>query len=160
MLSTAEIHPILVHFPIVLIVLLAAMDAVAWLRGVALTGRGAYATMSAATAALAGIFAVLTYMFGDIAAEIAMSNGVPDAMIETHEGAGTTAAALLGIWALFRAYAWWRRVSLEGGRAAGVVAVETALFALVVVTAYFGGQLVYEHGVNVASAAASSAASL
>jgi uncharacterized membrane protein len=47
---------------------------------------------------------------------------------------------------------WWRRVSLDGGRKWAVVATEIAGVFLIVTTAYFGGQLVYELGVNVARA--------
>jgi uncharacterized membrane protein len=153
MISLAHIHPMIVHFPIVLIILLVISDAVAMLRGVPLSGRGAYAISSSAFAVLAGVFAALTAMMGDMAAEIAVGNGVPNALIEPHEDLGSNTAIALGAWALIRAFLWWRGTELAGKRVLGVVAVEAALCGMVLVTAYFGGQLVYDHGVNVSIAA-------
>jgi len=46
--------------------------------------------------------------------------------------------------------AWWRRFPLAGGRGWIWFLVSVAGVALVIVTAYFGGDLVYRLGVNVA----------
>lgn len=150
--SLALIHPMIVHFPIVLIVLLMLADGVALMRGIPLSGRGGYASVSAAVAVLAGISAVVTAVFGSIAAQIAMSRGIPESVIETHETLGTTTAIAIGSWALIRAAFWWRGTEIAGRRVLGVAAVDLAIFAIVTATAYFGGQLVYDHGVNVMAA--------
>lgn len=144
-----HIHPMLVHFPIVLAILLVGIDAVALWRDVPLDGRGTYAGFSLTTALLAGISALVAMGFGDLAMEYAVAHGVPEGLMETHEGLGTTTALLLGAWAVLRLFAWWRRMPLGGGRKVGVVAVDAALVLLILVTAWYGGSLVFEHGVNV-----------
>lgn len=63
-----------------------------------------------------------------------------------------TATAFV-IWAAVRAFLWWRDIRLSGRLAAAVPALEFLGAALVMTTAYCGGQLVYELGVNVAHAA-------
>ncbi len=150
MLPIEQIHPVVVHFPIVFFLSLAALDAVALLRSVPIDGRGCLANLSAGLAVLAGAAAVAAYAFGDAALDVAISRGVPELRLETHEGFGTTTAALLAAWGLLRGLVWWRRVALGRGRTAAVVAVQAALAVLLVATAYYGGQLVYELGVNVA----------
>lgn len=146
-----QFHPMFLHFPIVLIVVLAAFDLTALARGIPLGGRTTYATIAAALAVATGIAAALTAMLGDVALDIAQSRGFPPGLFETHEDMGWNAAIALGLWAAIRALLWWMRTPLEGGRKAAVGAVDTALVLFVVAVAYFGGQLVYEHGVNVAT---------
>lgn len=153
MIPLEHLHPMILHFPIVLILLLLAVDATALLRGVALSGTGCYAIASTGLAVLAGVSAAVTAMLGDMAAEIAVARGVPAALIETHEDIGSNTAIALGVWALLRALLWWRDIDLSGKRVLGVVGVEAVLCGMILVTAYFGGQLVYDHGVNVMHAA-------
>ncbi len=149
MISLEHIHPILVHFPIVFILTLATFDLIATLRGAPVTGRSAIGSVSAGLAVLAGAFAVVTYFFGDMALEIAEGHGFHSEIAEIHEGLGTTTAVVFGIWALVRAFLWWRDTRLTGGVAAIVPVLEVLGAALVVATAYYGGQLVYDLGVNV-----------
>lgn len=151
MIPIEQFHPILLHFPIVLIMLALAIDGVALARGIPLSGRGTYANFSLAIVVLAGLAALATAVMGDVALEIAVDRGVPPALLESHEGLGTATAWLLAGWAALRALAFWRQVPLSGARAGGVVLVELALVGLIVATAYLGGSLVYEHGVNVAA---------
>jgi len=153
MIPLEHLHPMILHFPIVLIILLFISDAVALWRGVPLSGRGTYAVVSAAIAVLAGVSAAVTAMLGDVAAEIAVSRGVAASLIEPHEDLGSTTAIVLGAWAALRAFLWWRGVDLSGKRVLGVVSTDVAICALVFATAYLGGQLVYDHGVNVVTAA-------
>ncbi len=148
-----QFHPMILHFPIVLIMVLAAMDLIAVFRGIPLGGRETYASITTALAVATGAAAVVTAMFGDMALEIAQTRGFPLALFETHEELGWNAAIVFGVWALVRAALWWRQVPLEGGRKWGVGAVDVALVLFVTSVAYFGGQLVYEHGVNVLASA-------
>jgi len=150
MIPAEHLHPMILHFPIVLAFLLLAIDAIALWRGISLDGKGTYAGFSLATATLAGVTAILTMMAGDMALEIAAARGIPDALTETHEGLGSTTAVLIAIWAALRLLARWRGFSLDGGRKLVVVAVEAILVVLIIATAWFGGALVYQHGVNVA----------
>jgi uncharacterized membrane protein len=153
MIPLQQIHPILVHFPIVFFLTLAAFDVVASLRGVRVTGRSGVATVSFGLAALAGIFAAVTFYFGSVALEIAETGGFRSSVAEIHEGLGGLTATVLTGWALLRAIAWWRDIRLTGGKAALVPAIEVAGALLVIATAYYGGALVYDLGVNVAHAA-------
>jgi uncharacterized membrane protein len=153
MLPIAQLHPIAVHFPIVFFLTLAAFDTVALVRGAAISGRSCTASISAGLAVLSGLSAILTYFSGDLAYDVAVSSGVAAAALETHESVGTWTAIFIVIWSLPRSYAWWREVSIEGGRKTAAVVIEIAGSLLIVVAAYFGGQLVYELGVNVTRAA-------
>ena len=63
-------------------------------------------------------------------------------------------AVAFTVWAIVRLVAWWRNASLRGGGAFGLVLVELVGAALVIATAYYGGQLVYDLGVNVNQAMA------
>jgi len=154
MISIAHIHPMLVHFPIVFFLCLAVLDTIATLRGVPVTGRGGIGNVSTGLALLAGLFAIATYIFGDMALELAEAGGFHSDVAEIHEGLGAATAAAFAIWALVRVAAWWRNSSLRGGGAVLLSLVELAGAAVVVATAYYGGQLVYDLGVNVAQAAA------
>jgi uncharacterized membrane protein len=152
MLSLQHIHPILVHFPIVFMITLAVVDLVAAARGKIITGRGAVGNLSVGLALAAGAFAVAAYFFGDMALEIAESGGFHSDIAETHEALGETVAVAFAIWGLIRLGLWWRDLRFGGG-AFAVALVEIVGAALVVVTAYYGGQLVYDLGVNVMHAA-------
>src|ERR1051325_6361559 len=154
MLSLAHIHPMLVHFPIVFFLSLAVLDSIATLRGVPVTGRGGIGNLSTGLALLAGVFAVVTYIFGDMALEMAEASGFHSQVAEIHEGLGEATAAAFAIWAIVRMVAWWRNANLRGGSALLLSLVELAGAGVVMATAYFGGQLVYDLGVNVAQAAA------
>jgi uncharacterized membrane protein len=152
MTSIAHIHPMLVHFPIVFFLTLAVLDTIATLRGIPVTGRGAIGNVSTGLAMLAGLFAIVTYVFGDIALEAAEAGGFHNDIAEIHEGLGEATAAAFAIWAVVRAVAWWRNAKLSGGGALALSLVELAGAAVVLTTAYYGGQLVYNLGVNVATA--------
>lgn len=153
MLSMQHIHPILVHFPIVFFITLAAVDLVAAARGKVITGRGGLANLSLGLALAAGAFAIGAYFMGDAALEFAESSGFHSDIAETHEALGEATAAAFAIWAVIRLGLWWRDLRLSGGGAILVSLVEVAGAALVITTAYYGGQLVYDLGVNVAHTA-------
>lgn len=154
MIPIQHIHPMLVHFPIVLVLLLALFDAVATLRGVSVTGRTAAGNASTGLAVLAGAFAVASYVFGDMALEYAEAGGFHNDLAEIHESLGLASAVAFGIWAVLRLVAWARNTKLQGAPAALLSLVELAGAGLIVATAYYGGKLVFGLGVNVASAAA------
>jgi uncharacterized membrane protein len=148
-----HIHPILVHFPIVFVLTLAALDVVATVRGNIVTGRGALGNVSSGLAILAGGFAIVTYVFGGIALDVAESGGFHSDIAETHEGLGEFTAIAFAVWAVIRLVMWWRDVRMNPALSGIVSLVEIAGAILVIATAYYGGQLVYDLGVNVAHAA-------
>jgi uncharacterized membrane protein len=151
MMTIAHIHPMLVHFPIVFFLSLAILDTVATMRGVSVTGRGAIGNVSTGLALLAGLFAIVTYVFGDMALEFAEAGGFHSDIAEVHEGLGEATAAAFAIWAIVRVVAWWRNAHWRGGGAALLTLVELLGAVIVVTTAYYGGELVYNLGVNVAA---------
>ena len=153
MLAVQHIHPILVHFPIVFFISLAVVDLFATLRGRITTGRGALGNLSTGLAVASGAFAVVAYFFGDMALEFAEDGGFHSDIAEIHEGLGETTATLFAVWALIRIGLWWRDLRLTGTSALLVSLAEVAGAVLVIATAYYGGQLVYDLGVNVAHAA-------
>jgi uncharacterized membrane protein len=153
MIPVQHIHPILVHFPIVFILCLAAFDLLATARGHVITGRGAAGNLSTGLAVLAGGFAVVAFLFGGMALDIAESGGFHSDVAEIHEGLGTTVAVAAAVWGLARLVLWWRDLRF-GRTVAGLVSlVEIGGAGLVLATAFYGGQLVYDLGVNVAHAA-------
>lgn len=150
-----HIHPIIVHFPIVFVVTLFALDLFAALRGRAATGKGdAFTTTSTVNAVGAGAFALLAMAVGDVAAEIAEGKGLSATVaqfLETHEALGSATAILIAVWAFIRGWFWYKDRRVSGAGAWALVGVDAAILALVVATAWFGGNLVYEYGVNVAA---------
>ncbi|MGB7302270.1 MAG: DUF2231 domain-containing protein [Burkholderiaceae bacterium] len=149
MLPMEQIHPLVVHFPIVFIWILAVFDAAALWRGGFTHGRSAASNVSTGLAVSAGLFAALAFIFGDLALDIAKDNGVAAQLLETHEELGHWAAGTLAAWAVVRSVLWWRKSTFGVASGITIVTIEFALAGLIVATAYFGGQLVYEYGVGV-----------
>jgi uncharacterized membrane protein len=152
MIPIEQFHPLIVHFPIVFMLTLAVFDTSFALRGTAIGGRGGVANVSAGLAVCAGLAAALAFIFGDIAMDIAIAAGTPAARLEMHEELGKITALILLFWAVVRGVFWWQKTSLAGKRAMAIVGIELGLAALIVTTAYFGGQLVYDFGIGVAKA--------
>jgi uncharacterized membrane protein len=152
MLAIQHIHPILVHFPIVLMITVLVIDVCAALAGRSVTTRSALGTVSTFVALACGGFAIAAWVFGGIALDFAEAGGFSSDIAETHEGLGEFTAFAFLIWGVIRLALWLRNREL--GRATIIVpAVELAGAVLVSATAYYGGLLVYELGVNVTKAA-------
>ncbi len=150
MLPLEQIHPFVIHFPIAFFLSLFLLDLYAWAKRIPLDGRGGMANLSAGLALVAGIGATIAAIFGSLALGVATSSGVPEALTEPHETLGGITASAFAIWGLVRIFVWWRKFALGKGIIAGIILVELALSILIVITAFYGGQLVYEFGVNVA----------
>jgi len=149
MISIEHLHPIVVHFPIVFFLTLAALDIVASFRGRSITGRSAVGNASAGLAVLSAVTAIAAFSLGDEALEIAVAGGFSSEIAEIHETLGMAVAALFSVWAVIRAYLWLKDKDVQGGVKWLIPVIETGGAALVVATAYYGGVLVYELGVNV-----------
>ena len=145
-----HIHPMVVHFPIVLALLALVFD-LWWLA----RGRVAAAPplirlrIGTVLLALGAAAAVVAFLFGDMAYDIAVSKGVAAATLETHEGWGTTTMLVYVASALVRLFLWWRRLDEKPSGIALAIALAAVVAGMVVITAYFGGHLVYDLGVNV-----------
>jgi uncharacterized membrane protein len=153
MIPVQHIHPMLVHFPIVLILFLTAFDVIATLRGRSVTGRTVVGNISTSFAVLTGLFAIATYIFGGMALNVAEAGGFHSEVAEIHESLGEIVAIVTAVYALLRAVLWFRDFRINGIASFAFPIAGLAGSALVAVTAYFGGQLVYELGVNVAKVA-------
>jgi uncharacterized membrane protein len=151
MISIALIHPMLVHFPIVLFIAALAMDIILLLTKKDLADRQCL-PLTALSALLLGILSAgAAAIFGDIALDKAVSLGFPTGPLETHETLALITIAVFSIHGLLRVLAVWRRYPLRGISAwiatlPGMVGV-----VLLIATAYYGGELVYHLGVNVAA---------
>jgi len=152
MIAIQHVHPILVHFPIVLMYTLVVIDLVALGGGIAVTTRSGVGTISAFVALAAGVLAIATWFYGGIALDHAEAAGFSSEIAETHESLGGITAFAFLFWGVARLVLWVRNRELRAV-AIAVSAIEIAGAALVTVTAYYGGLLVYELGVNVAKAA-------
>lgn len=152
MIEIQHIHPILVHFPIVLIFILVAIDLLALASSNAVTRRSGVGTISTFVALAAGAFAIGTWFFGGLALDHAEAAGFSSDVAETHESLGGITAFAFLIWGVVR-FALWLRNRELGPVAIAVPMVEVAGAVLVTATAYYGGLLVYELGVNVAKTA-------
>jgi uncharacterized membrane protein len=153
MVPVQHIHPMLVHFPIVLIFLLAGFDVVATFLGYSVSGRTAAGNLSTGLAVLAGLSAVAAYYFGGLALDFAEAGGFSSEVAEIHEGLGEMVALAFAVWALIRAFLWFRDVRMVRPAAFVLPLVAVAGAVLVSMTASYGGRLVFELGVNVAKAA-------
>ena len=152
MVPIQHIHPILVHFPIVLIYTLAAIDLVALAGGSAVTRRSGAGTISTFVALAAGVFSLGTWFFGGLALDHAEAAGFSSDIAEIHESLGGITAIAFLIWGLVRLALWIRNREFRAVTIA-IPLIEIAGTMLVTATAYYGGLLVYELGVNVAKAA-------
>jgi uncharacterized membrane protein len=149
MIPVAHIHPMLVHFPIVFFLTLVVLDAVLIISGRDVTGRSRTGLISTGLAVLAGLSALATFYFGGLALDVAEAQGFRSDVAETHEGLGTVTAIAFAVWAVIRVIAYWRNLRIPGVKAAATPAIELLGALLVTATAYYGGQLVYDLGVNV-----------
>jgi len=153
MIPVQHIHPMLVHFPIVFFLSAVVFDIVLTLSGRCVTGRSPAGTVSLVLVSLAAVSAVATFFFGDMALEHAEAAGFHSEVAEIHEGLGTLTTGVFVLWALLRGFTWWQDMGGRGAVRAIAPAVEVIGALLVTVTAYYGGELVYGLGVNVAHAA-------
>ena len=151
-MSIALIHPMLVHFPIVLLITAVVMDILALSIKKNLADRKGL-PMTALAALLMGILtAGIAAIFGDIASDKAVSLGFPTGPLETHETLALITIAIFSIYGLLRILAVWRRYTLRGITGWIAALPGMAGFILLIATAYYGGELVYHFGVNEAAA--------
>jgi uncharacterized membrane protein len=152
MISIALIHPMLVHFPIVLLIIAFAMDIIVLLMKKDLTSRQCLPMIALSALLLGTLSAGIAAIFGDIALDQAISLGFPSGPLETHETLALTTIAVFSLHCLLRLLALWRRYPLRGSL--GWIAVLPGMVGvgLLIFTAYYGGELVYHFGVNVAAA--------
>jgi uncharacterized membrane protein len=151
MIPITEIHPMLVHFPIVLWMAAEVIAVAVLVQGGDLSARQHW-SLTAFYALLAGsVFAGLAAIFGDIALDHAAAAGFQVAPMETHETFAIITLSVFALHSILRLLAIWRKFTLTGMR--GWMAELPGLIGIVLltITAYLGGNLVYDLGVNVAT---------
>lgn len=149
MIDIAHIHPMIVHFPIVFFVTALGLELIVLGRRGDLTARQCLSNTALAALVLAALAAVVAASFGDMALDKAVDRGFAKGPLEEHEDLGMTTMFYFCVLALVQLVAWWRRIPLSGSR--GVIFFVLGLigFAILITTAYHGGDLVYRLGVNV-----------
>jgi len=148
MIAVQHIHPIFVHFPIVLIFIVSAIDIICFWHDRDVTIRSGTGTISSFLALAAGVFAVATWYLGGLALDVAEAGGFSSEVAEMHEGLGGLTALTFLVWGMIRLTLWIRNRSIRS-MAIAIPLTEIAGSVLVTVTAYYGGMLVYDLGVNV-----------
>ncbi|MGD2096068.1 MAG: hypothetical protein PVG35_00715 [Desulfobacterales bacterium] len=151
MFSIAIVHPMLVHFPIVLLITAVAMDIVVLLTRKDSASRQCLSLIALSALLLGTLSAGVAAIFGDIALDKAISLGFPPGPLETHETLALITIAVFSLHCLLRLLAVWRKYPLRG--LSGWVSILPGLagVVLLIITAYYGGELVYHLGVNVAA---------
>jgi len=153
MIDIAHIHPMLVHFPLALFPVALAAQLLAVLKGESLFGRHCLSSTGLALVVLAALGAIIAAVFGDIALDHALDTGVPMASMETHEEMGQLSAVLLTGLALLESW-WYRKARTDLVLSWGFLVAGVGVLVVLLTTAWFGGHLVYDLGVNVSKAAA------
>jgi len=152
MISIALVHPMLVHFPIVLLITAGSLDVIILLIKKDLANRQCLPLVALSALLLGTMSAGIAAIFGDIALDKAISLGFPRGPLETHETLALITIAVFSVYCLLRLLALWRRIPLRG-RIGWVSALPGMVgVVLLIFTAYYGGELVYHFGVNVTAA--------
>jgi uncharacterized membrane protein len=150
MISINEIHPMLVHFPIVLWIGAEVIATSILLRKGDPAAREHW-PITAFYCLLAGtVLGGLAALFGDTAMENAAAAGFSVAPMEAHETLAVITLSLFALHTLGRLAAIWRRFPLNGLRGWLAEIPGFVGIVLMIATAYLGGGLVYHLGVNVA----------
>ena len=148
MIDLAHIHPMLVHFPLALLPVALGFQLYALARGESLFVRGWAQNAAMVLLVLAATAGVAAAMFGDVALDKAVATGVSESLLDTHEDLGMTSAVLLVLLALGGGGLFWRRqASMKVSW--GFWLVGAVVFLVLIVTAWHGGHLVYDLGINV-----------
>lgn len=148
------IHPMIVHFPIVLWLLAVVCQFAVVFRGDQFAWRQSWPRASLWLLVLGCIAGVVAAGFGDLAKDVALEKGFPEMPLEAHEEMATSTLTLFCLLTLAQGLVFWRKIELKP-----LVSWLLPLFGLagcvmVLVTAYFGGNLVYDLGVNVSAISA------
>lgn len=150
MIDINHVHPMLVHFPIVLFMAAVGLQFLVLLRGGDLGAPECMARTALWALVIAAAMAALAAVFGDIALEHAADLGFPEPELEEHEELGFATMWTLVALSLIHVGARFRGIALEGTKGWVLAVAGLAGIVLMIVAAAHGGELVYELGVNVA----------
>jgi uncharacterized membrane protein len=139
----------LVHFPLALLPIAVLLDWIILVKGGDLASGKGLSLVSASAWGLAAVISILVVIFGDVAFDAALGKGFPKPPLEEHEEFGMTTFWIIAGLAAVRLLAMWRGISLKGLRGYGMGLGGAVMVALLITTAFYGGELVYSLGVNV-----------
>lgn len=151
MIDLSLVHPMLVHFPLALLPLVVLLQILGVIRGEQLFGRSCLARSLMYLTLLTGLSALAAAAFGDLALDIALEKGFPEDKLEDHEALGRASALLMAVLAFIHALLYLKQVDSRGGPGLTLLIVTSGLLMILLTTAFYGGNLVYALGVNVAS---------
>ena len=149
MIDIAHIHPMLVHFPIVFFLTAIVIDGWLVLRGVGLGERRCITQTAFGLLLVGWLFAVAAASFGDMALDKAASAGFPKGPMDEHEDLAGATITLFGLLVVIQGFALWRNFRLAGKAGWLFVVLGLVGVGLLISTAWHGGHLVYDLGVNV-----------
>lgn len=149
MIDVNHVHPMLVHFPIVLLLVAVAALSFMQFRGENLAARNCLASVGTVALLAGTAFALLAAFFGDIALDAAVAKGFPRAPLELHEEFAAITITVFAAFSLVLLYAILKKTVMTGAKGWIFLAVAAGGLGLLIVTAYLGGHLVHDLGVNV-----------
>jgi len=149
MIDINHVHPMLVHFPIVLFMVAVALQFLTLARAGDLGAPDCLPRVALWALLIGTAAAILAAVFGDIALDHAKDLGFPDAELEEHEELGFATMWTFIALSLAQLGARFRRIPLTGGKGWVLAVAGLAGVVLMIVAAAHGGELVYELGVNV-----------
>jgi len=149
MIDITHIHPMIVHFPIVLFITAVAIELLVLMRKGDLSARQCLTGVALAALILGVIAAAVAASFGDMALDAAVDKGFPKKPLEEHEALGMTTMFYFAVLSLVQLFAWWRRIPLTDRRGWTVFGLGVVGIAILIAAAYHGGELVYHYGVNI-----------
>ncbi|HXK55658.1 MAG TPA: DUF2231 domain-containing protein [Gammaproteobacteria bacterium] len=150
MIDVAHIHPMLVHFPLALMPLAVVAQLITVSRGRSLFTRSCLANAGILLLALAAAGALAAAVFGDLALDKAVDAGVALSQMEEHEELGMLSAWVLAGLIAVEGWFYYRKVEARLVSIAALLA-GSGMLVMLLTTAWFGGNLVYGLGVNVAA---------
>lgn len=149
MIPIYQVHPAVVHFPIVLLVLVLVLNVVIVARGGSLTERTTLPTTAFWFTWLCWLSGAAAAIFGGIAAGHATQAGFPADPIQEHAGLARLTMGTLTVLAIVLSLLRWRNVAMSGIRGWIFTLLVLVNVAFIVETAAHGGHLVYGLGINV-----------
>lgn len=138
------LHPLVVHFPIALLIAALLFDGVGWLWK-----RASFTEAALVIQALGVLGAIAAVLTGNAAEEAV--EGIPGIhdVLERHESLGQAVLWISLAVVALRVFFLWRGMVGQGVKAL-LLALSLGLAILVGVAGYYGGRLVYEFGAGVA----------
>ncbi len=149
MIPIYQVHPAIVHFPIVLFILVLLFSLIVVARGGSLTDRTGLANTAFWLTWLGWVSGAAAAIFGGIAAGHAGQAGFPTDHIGEHAGLARITMATFTVLVIALSLLRWRNVAMAGAR--GWIYTLLVLVGVYFLgnTAYHGGHLVFGMGVNV-----------